>query len=75
MTKLKEAFEQCLRDKVYPGPTALNERMGKGKCNRLNGRECSLRLDLMAIYGIPYQRSTGAYGRKGEVPARHGITL
>lgn len=70
MTAFEDAFRQCLADKVYPGPTAINERRAphfRKHKRMLNGRDTTRRLEMMHEYEIPYKR-TGAYGRKGEVP-------
>jgi hypothetical protein len=56
MSKFEDAFIQCLKDGVYPGPANINERKGKGRFNRLNGRETSERLSLMYAFGVPYMR-------------------
>lgn len=61
MSKFEDAFIQCLKDGVYPGPSNINERKGKGRFNRLNGRETSERLSLMYAFGVPYMRGHVTY--------------
>jgi hypothetical protein len=53
--RFEKAFIQCLEDKVHPGPAELNDRMGKGRNNKLNGRLTSHRLQLMHDFGVPYK--------------------
>lgn len=65
--KFAVAFFKCLDDGVHPGPAEINDRLGRGRRNMLNGRESKLRLELMRVNRIPYARN-GAFGKKGEVP-------
>lgn len=68
--RFEQAFIRCLEDGIHPGPAAINDRMGRGKINHLNGRECKQRLRLMYGFGIPYIR-----GRfRGQIPDIHNIT-
>lgn len=62
----EEAFIQCLKDGIHPGPAEINDRLGRGRRRTLNGQETSLRQQLMYDFGIPYIR--GYY--KGEIPSR-----
>ena len=68
MTKLEAAFIECLRAHEYPGPVALNRRMGRGEHNNhLNGRDTYERRRLMRDFGVPMKR--GNYGTPpGEIP-------
>jgi hypothetical protein len=54
--RIEEAFIQCLKQNVHPGPTAINERLGRGKKNKMNGRDSSLRVQLMWDFGVCYIR-------------------
>lgn len=54
--KFEQAFIQCLKDGVYPGPANINERRNGTRFNRLNGRLVTQRLALMYAFGVPYQR-------------------
>lgn len=58
MDRFEEAFIQCLKDGVYPGPSNINERYraDKKRFNRLNGEKTKQRLYLMHAFGVPYQR-------------------
>lgn len=63
------AFLQCLKDGVYPGPTAINIRLGKGPSKYLNGGKYTRRRrELMREHNIPFQ-SNSPYGNAGEIPA------
>ena len=65
--KIEAAFIQCLKDGIHPGPAAINERLGRGKGrNKMNGRDSSLRVQLMWDYGICYIRGD----RKGRPPTQ-----
>lgn len=65
--RIEAAFVQCLKDGVHPGPSAINERLGRGKGhNKMNGRDSSLRLQLMWDFGICYIRGD----RKGGPPTQ-----
>lgn len=75
MSKFDDAFIQCLKDGVYPGPSNINERKGKGRFNRLNGQDTSRRRELMYAFGVPFMRgnvhfSAGGilYDNKGKIP-------
>lgn len=81
MTRLEEAFIQCLKDGVYPSPSNINERYraDKARFNRLNGQKTKERLALMYEFGIPYMRGPRFYTMshggveepvtlKGEIP-------
>jgi hypothetical protein len=61
--RFEEAFIQCLKDGVYPGPANLNERYraDKKRFNRLNGEKTKQRLALMYEFGVPYQRGNKVY--------------
>lgn len=58
MDRFEQAFIQCLRDGVYPGPSNINERYRKDgqRINKLNGEKTKQRLALMHAFGVPYQR-------------------
>ena len=61
--RFEEAFVQCLKDGVYPGPSNINERYRKDKqrINKLNGEKSKQRLALMHAFGIEYQRGRVEY--------------
>lgn len=54
----ERAFIQCLCEGIYPGPANINERFraDKRRVNRLNGQYSKMRLELMYLFGVPYQR-------------------
>ena len=56
--RFEEAFIQCLKEGVYPGPSNINERYRKDhlRINKLNGEKTKQRLALMYVFGVPYQR-------------------
>lgn len=59
----EQAFIQCLKDGVYPGPANINQRWrsdGK-RVNKLNGQYTRERLALMYAFGVPYQRGRYIY--------------
>lgn len=54
----ERAFIQCLCEGIYPGPANINERFraDKRRVNKLNGQYAKMRLELMYLFGVPYQR-------------------
>lgn len=70
----EEAFIQCLKDGVYPGPSNINERWRKDgkRLNRLNGQYSRQRRYLMYMFGVGYQRPvfiwTGGQKHVGDIP-------
>jgi hypothetical protein len=64
-----DAFQKCLEDGVYPGPTAINRHltdMGvqRGSVRRLNREESALRVKLMELHRVPYRGGS----QRGQIP-------
>lgn len=58
--RFEKAFIQCLKDGIYPGPSNINERFRADhkRINRLNGQYSRMRLELMYLFAVPYQRGS-----------------
>lgn len=73
MTVFEDAFIQCLKDGVYPGPSNINERKPNGRrFNRLNGKDTRRRIEMMYDFAVPYLRGVPIeWSKSGYVPIKY----
>lgn len=73
MTVFEDAFIQCLKDGVYPGPSNINERKPNGyRFNRLNGKDTRRRIEMMYDFAVPYLRGVPIeWSANGYAPTKY----